>query len=206
MERFTDVTQQAGVRNGLYATSAAWADYDNDAGWTCSSPITLISPWTTRSSAAICVPTAAPTATRTPTPGSPTRSTTTRGTAAFKEVSRRSGIWDPGGKGLGVVWFDYDLDGDEDLYVANDATPNRLYRNDSNGRFTDVTCSPGSVCSEDGKPQSGMGVDAGDLDATAAGLFVTNLTHETNEFYRNLGGKGPFLHDTYPAGLARSVS
>src|SRR5437867_13172690 len=27
---FTDVTDQAGVKNGLYATSAAWADYDND--------------------------------------------------------------------------------------------------------------------------------------------------------------------------------
>jgi enediyne biosynthesis protein E4 len=47
-----------------------------------------------------------------------------------------------------------------------------------------------------------MGVAAGDLDGDGwQDLFVTNLTHETNEFYRNLGGKGPFSIDTYPAGL-----
>src|SRR5437867_3121397 len=124
------------------------------------------------------------------------------GSGRFKEVARASGIWDPDGKGLGVVWFDYNDDGNEDLYVANDATPNMLYRNDGNGRFTDVTLLAGVCCSEDGKPQSGMGVDAGDLDGDGwQDLFVTNLSNETNEFYRNLGGKGPFSVDTYPPGL-----
>jgi len=199
---FTDVTQQAGVKNGLYATSAAWADYDNDGrldlfvanyvDFTMDDQKFCGSLRSNRRS--YCHPDSYA--------GLPDALYHNEGNGAFKEVSRRSGIWDPGGKGLGVVWFDYDLDGDEDLYVANDATPNRLYRNDSNGRFTDVTLLAGVCCSEDGKPQSGMGVDAGDLDGDGwQDLFVTNLTHETNEFYRNLGGKGPFSIDTYPAGL-----
>jgi hypothetical protein len=124
------------------------------------------------------------------------------GKGRFRDVAKASGIWDPNGKGMGVVWFDYDADGDVDLYVANDATPNMLYRNEGNGRFTDVTLLAGVCCSEDGVPESGMGTDAGDADGDGwPDLFVTNLSNETNELYRNLGGKGPFSIDTYPAGL-----
>jgi hypothetical protein len=47
-----------------------------------------------------------------------------------------------------------------------------------------------------------MGVDAGDADGDGwPDLFVTNLSNETNQLYRNLGGKGLFSIDTYPAGL-----
>jgi len=73
------------------------------------------------------------------------------------DVARAAGVWDPNGKGLGAVWFDADNDGDLDLYVANDATANDFYRNDGNGRFTDRTFVAGVCCSEDGKPESGMG-------------------------------------------------
>ena len=58
--------------------------------------------------------------------------------------------------GSGAGWGDYDGDGDEDLYLVNFAGPflmdeaelkqrpgNRLYRNDGNGRFTDVTAEAG---------------------------------------------------------------
>jgi hypothetical protein len=199
---FTDVTQQAGVKNGLYATSAAWADYDHDGrldlfvanyvDFTMDDQIFCGNVRATRRS--YCHPDAYG--------GLPDALYHNERNGTFKEVSRASGIWDPDGKGLGVVWLDYDLDGDEDLYVVNDATPNMLYRNDGNGRFTDVTLLAGVCCSEDGKPQSGMGVAAGDLDGDGwQDIFVTNLSLETNEFYRNLGGKGPFSIDTYPAGL-----
>jgi len=199
---FTDVTESAGVKNGLYATGAAWADYDNDGrldlfvanyvDFTMDDQKFCGSVRANRRS--YCHPDAYG--------GLPDVLYHNEGNGRFKEVARASGIWDPDGKGLGVVWLDYDLDGDQDLYVANDATPNMLYRNNGNGRFTDVTALAGVCCSEDGKPQSGMGVDAGDLDGDGwQDLFVTNLSNETNEFYRNLGGKGPFSVDTYPAGL-----
>jgi len=199
---FTDVTQEAGVKDGLYATSAAWADYDNDGrldlfvanyvDFTMDDEKFCGNARTMRRS--YCHPDAYG--------GLPDVLYHNEGNGKFKEVARASGIWDPDGKGLGVVWFDYDADGDQDLYVANDATINTLYRNDGNGRFTDITLLAGVCCSEDGKPQSGMGTDAGDLDGDGwQDLFVTNLSNETNEFYRNLGGKGLFSIDTYPAGL-----
>jgi hypothetical protein len=43
------------------------------------------------------------------------------------------------GKGCGVSWGDYDGDGDEDLYVSNNSTANRLLRNNGGGDFTDVS-------------------------------------------------------------------
>ena len=199
---FTDVTADAGVRDGLYATSAAWADYDNDGrldlfvanyvDFTMDDEKFCGNVRARRRS--YCHPDAYG--------GLPDVLYHNEGNGKFKEVARASGIWDPDGKGLGVVWLDFDADGDEDLYVANDATVNTLYRNDGNGKFTDITLLAGVCCSEDGKPQSGMGTDAGDLDGDGwPDLFVTNLSNETNEYYRNLGGKGPFAIDTFPAGL-----
>ncbi|MBI4170053.1 MAG: CRTAC1 family protein [Acidobacteria bacterium] len=199
---FTDVTAQAGVANGLYALGAAWADYDNDGrldlyvanyvDFTMEDEKFCGNIKENRRS--YCHPDAYG--------GLPDALYHNEGNGTFKEVAKASGIWDPNGKGMGVVWFDYDADGDVDLYVANDATPNMLYRNEGNGRFTDVTLLAGVCCSEDGVPESGMGTDAGDADGDGwPDLFVTNLSNETNQLYRNLGGKGPFSIDTYPAGL-----
>ncbi len=199
---FTDVTDQAGVRNGLYAASAAWADYDNDGrldlfvatyvDFTMDDQKFCGNIRQNRRS--YCHPDAYG--------GLPDLLYHNEGNGRFKEVSKASGIWDPNGKGLGVVWFDYDNDGDLDLYVANDATPNTLYRNEGNGRFTDMTLLAGVCCSEDGRPESGMGTDAGDADGDGwLDLFVTNLSNETNELYHNLKGSGTFSMDTYRAGL-----
>ena len=199
---FTDVAGTAGVRNGLYATSAAWADYDNDGrldlfvanyvDFTMDDEKFCGNVKQNRRS--YCHPDTYG--------GLPDALFHNEGNGRFKEVARASGIYDPNGKGLGVVWLDLDADGDVDLYVANDATPNDLYRNEGNGRFTDITLLSGACCSEDGKPQSGMGTDAGDADGDGwPDLFVTNLTNEVNELYHNLRGTGTFSIDTYPAGL-----
>src|SRR4030095_12133069 len=47
----------------------------------------------------------------------------------FTQSAEALGIADPG-QGRGVVAFDYDLDGDPDLYIANNGQESRLYRND----------------------------------------------------------------------------
>jgi hypothetical protein len=199
---FTDVTAAAGVRNGLYAASAAFADYDLDGR-----PDLYVANYVDftmndqkycgdlkASRRSYCHPDAYE--------GLPDILYHNEGNGTFRDVTRAAGIGDPNGKTLGVVWFDFDRDGDDDLYTANDATPNMLYRNDGLGRFTDVTLVSGTCCSEDGKPQSGMGVDAADADGDGwQDLFVTNLSNEPNELYRNLGGKGPFATVTYGAGL-----
>ncbi|HXH28561.1 MAG TPA: CRTAC1 family protein, partial [Candidatus Polarisedimenticolia bacterium] len=199
---FTDVTARAGATNGLYAASASWADYDNDGrldlyvatyvDFTMDDQKYCGDIRTHRRS--YCHPDAYG--------GLPDALYHNEGNGRFKEVSRAAGMWDPNGKGLGAVWFDFDHDGDVDLYVANDATPNRLYRNDGNGHFTDLTLLSGTCCSEDGKPESGMGTDAGDADGDGwPDLIVTNLSNETNQLYQNLGGRGTFAIATYPSGL-----
>ncbi len=200
--KFTDVTESAGIANGLYAASAAWADYDNDGrldlyvanyvDFTMETEKYCGNLRQKRRS--YCHPDAYG--------GLPDVLYHNEGGGRFKEVAEASGIRNPNGKGLGVVWFDYDADGDVDLYVANDATPNMLYRNEGNGRFKDVTLLAGVCCNEDGKPESGMGTEAGDADGDGwLDLVVTNLSNETNQLYRNLQGKGPFTIDTFPSGL-----
>jgi hypothetical protein len=114
--------------------------------------------------------------------------------------------------GAGCVWFDYNNDGLPDLYVVSGkplgpeihpyplrqppATPphNHLYRNDGNGRFTDVT------------DQAGVGADLFSMAAIAADfdndgltdLLITGYGHIT--LYRNKGN-GTFEDVTAKAGL-----
>ena len=61
------------------------------------------------------------------------------GDGTFTDVSKQAGVSDPEGYyGLATAWGDFDNDGDPDLFVANDATPNYLYRNNGDGTFTNV--------------------------------------------------------------------
>ena len=66
-------------------------------------------------------------------------------------------------KSLGVLWFDMDGDGDLDLFVANDTTPNYLFENRGNGTFEDVSLVSGAAFGGEGVARAGMGVDAADL-------------------------------------------
>jgi hypothetical protein len=107
----------------------------------------------------------------------------------FRDVSRAAGLrTDPSGYGLGAVFADLDLDGDPDLYVANDSVPNFLYRNDG-GRLVEIGAPSGAAYNEEGRAQAGMGVDAGDYDGDGRfDLFVTNFSHDYSTLRRNEGG------------------
>ena len=102
--------------------------------------------------------------------------------------------------GLGAVFGDFDDDGDADLYVADDQTPNRLYRNNG-GQLIDIALPSGVAYDEDGRTEAGMGTDWGDYDGDGRlDLFVTNFADESNTLYRNLGGE-LFLDATMAAAL-----
>jgi hypothetical protein len=107
----------------------------------------------------------------------------------FTEVGAEVGVADPDGYfGLGVAWLDYDRDGFLDLFVANDATPNFLYRNLGNGRFEEAAFPLGVAVSEDGAEQGGMGVAVGDYrNDGVLDIYVTNFAEEYNAMYRNGG-------------------
>ena len=103
--------------------------------------------------------------------------------------------------GLGVVPADFDLDGDLDLFVANDETPNVLFRNEG-GRLADIGLEAGVAYNGDGELEASMGVDAGDCDGDGdLDLYVTNFYGETNTLYLNSGG-GTFIDATAERGLA----
>ena len=103
--------------------------------------------------------------------------------------------------GLGVLPGDFDGDGLVDLYVANDQTPNLLFRNRGDATFAESGLVSGVAYSGDGDEEAGMGVDSGDFDGDGdPDLYVTNFFRESNTLYRNEGG-GRFSDFTVQADL-----
>jgi len=107
--------------------------------------------------------------------------------------------------GSGAALFDYDEDGDLDIYFVNgsgieantivSAQPNRLYRNEGGWRFVDVTDAAG--VSDEGW---GFGCAVGDYDNDGhADLYVTNLG--ANTLFRNRGD-GTFEDVSQASGVA----
>ncbi len=105
----------------------------------------------------------------------------------FTDVSGKTGISKAMGKGLGVVCGDMDNDGDVDIFVANDTTPNLLYRNNQNGvELTEDALFAGVALSEEGRAYSGMGANLGDFDNDGhLDIVVTNFQDQTNSLYHN---------------------
>ena len=124
------------------------------------------------------------------------------GTGRFSDMTAQTGV-DRANRyyGLGVAPEDYDSDGDADVYVANDATPNVLFQNQGDGTLEDVALMSGVAYNADGNEEAGMGVDFGDYDNDGdQDLFVTNFFRESNTLYRNDGVRG-FTDHTVRAGL-----
>ena len=111
-----------------------------------------------------------------------------RGHVTFREVARAAGIEKTAvGHGLGAVLTDVDGDGRLDLYVANDADPNQLYRNipdrgsELGFRFDDVAK---RLRVDD--PNAGMGIAAADYSGDGqVDLFVTNSRHQLHAAFRS---------------------
>jgi hypothetical protein len=123
------------------------------------------------------------------------------GDGSFVDATQTAGL-QPDGKGLGVVSADVDLDGDVDIYVANDTVGNFLYRNDGSGVFEDISSTSGTAVSDRGTPDGSMGVDVGDFNGDGLpDIWVTNYERENSALYRNMG-HGLFRHVSQSAGIA----
>lgn len=109
------------------------------------------------------------------------------GRGGFVSAGPRHGLV-TGGKGLGVVAADVDLDGDTDIYVANDTTPNFLYRNRGDGTLLECGLVGGVAVGPTGEPEGSMGVDAGDANLDGLpDLWVANFENQSFGLYRGYG-------------------
>jgi hypothetical protein len=207
---FTDVTEFAGVATPGWTTSAVWFDYDNDGRldlFICSfvdySGVRKLECGNNQIGRNYyCVPRVF----------KPTTSFLyhNNGDGTFTEVSKGTAIAKALGKGLGVVATDINNDGWMDLFVANDTVQNFLFVNrgpGANGRWNwdEIALQAGVGFSESGRPRSGMGVDAVDLNGDGwQDLFVANVDHEMFSVYEN--NKDESFHDTAQAhGVARGT-
>jgi hypothetical protein len=186
---FTDVTARAGVQNsGLWASSAAWFDYDNDGKLDLI--IANYVDWSPERNfycgdrgpgmRSYCHPD--------DFHGQPPTLYHNNGDGSFTDVSKSSGVGLKGGNGLGVVTFDYDNDGWQDIFIANDHMPNFLFHNNRDGTFREVGYQAGVAVSADGQFEAGMGTDA--ADTTRSGrldLIVGHLDMQLARVYQNMG-------------------
>ncbi len=109
------------------------------------------------------------------------------GDGTFSDLTKAAGLLaETPRAGLGVVSGDFDEDGDQDFYIANDTVNNQLWVNSGKGTFTDDAVPLGVAVNGLGVAGAGMGLAAGDVDGDGlTDLFVTNYFNETNTLYRN---------------------
>lgn len=179
---FEDVTEKSNIKSdGKWATSAGFGDFDADGDLDLF-VVRYVnydknSPKTFRNRLLVY-----------PTPiafdAVPDQLWRNDGNGKFSEVSAQSGITDKTGKGLALAVGDIDLDGDLDVYVANDTSPNQLWLNDGKGFFKDVAPLAGNAYSEIGREEGSMGADFSDTDGNnLLDIVVTNFQDENASIY-----------------------
>jgi hypothetical protein len=201
--RFKDVTAASGLNNASFATSAAWLDYDKDGKldlfvanyvqWNQKNDIWCSLDGTTKS---YCTPESYK--------GTSSKLFHNLGNGRFEDVSKKAGVDDPTSKSLGVTVFDFDGDGWPDLFVSNDTQPNKLYRNNRNGTFSEVGMAAGVAYSEDGVARGAMGADAADYDGSGRpDLLVGNFSNQMIGLYHN-EGSGLFVDEAPASTVGRA--
>lgn len=201
---FAKATATAGVGNPLYGSSAAFADVDRDgdldlyvANYVAFTYDTHRPCLSLKKREIYCHPGQYG--------GVPDIFYLNNGDGTFEEATIGAGLKTPVDRAaLGVAFGDLDNDSWPDLYVANDAEANHLFRNLGNGTFEEVAFLAGTAYSGRGNPEAGMGVDLGDVDGDGLlDIVVTNFEFESNALYRNLGD-GVFVDGRFQFNLAES--
>jgi enediyne biosynthesis protein E4 len=198
---FTDATKRAGVADSGFPASAVWFDYDHDGRldlfvahyveWTESTDQFCTLDGTHKS---YCTPERYK--------GESARLYRNLGNGRFEDVTKKAGLYDPSSKLLGIALVDLDNDGWLSLFVSNDTQPNKLWKNNRNGTFTDQGFAAGIAYNDAGKARAGMGTDAADYDGSGRqSIAIGNFTNEGLALYQNQGGE-LFTDQGVAAGLA----
>ncbi len=201
--KFRDVTRESGMANNAFSASAVWFDYDRDGKLDLF--VTNYVQWTPKgdlwcsldgSSKSYCTPESYK--------GTSSRLYRNLGGGKFEDVTVRARLGVATSKSLGVAVLDFNNDGWPDLFVANDTEPNKLYRNNGNGTFTDTGLAAGVAYSEDGVARGAMGADAADYDGSGRDhLLVGNFSNQMLGLYHN-EGNGLFVDEAPRSSVGRS--
>ncbi len=201
--KFRDVTRTAGIANASFGTSAAWFDYDRDGKldlfvanyvqWSAKGDLWCSLDGATKS---YCTPESYK--------GTSSKLYHNLGNGRFEDVSQKAGIADPTSKSLGVAVIDYNSDGWPDLFVSNDTQPNKLYRNNRNGTFSEEGVAAGVAFGEDGVARGAMGVDSIDYDRSGRpALLIGNFSNQMLGLYHN-EGNGLFVDEAPSSAVGRA--
>lgn len=164
---FIDIAEAAGVADNKPGISAAFADYDHD-GWL---DLYVINYSTNMHSSVFY---------------------RNNGDRTFTDVTAATQTAVTG-RSLGVSFFDYDLDGDQDLYVVDEYTIDHLFRNERNGAFTEVSASAKLFKTD------GMGLDIADYDNDGDfDIYIGDYYHDP--LLRN-NGDGTFTNVATQSGI-----
>ncbi|MGB7171108.1 MAG: CRTAC1 family protein [Acidobacteriaceae bacterium] len=183
---FTDVTKKAGLWGPTdLSTSAAWVDTTKDgrldllvANYVQWSPATDLYCTMDGTDKSYCTPESYK--------GDSVRLWHNNGDGTFTDVTKKSGLYDPTSKSLGIAILDANQDGWPDIAISNDTQPNKLYINNRNGTFTEQGIPEGIAYSEDGVARAGMGIAAGDFDHSGyPSLVITNFSNQMIGLYHN---------------------
>ncbi len=185
---FADMTNQSGLDDPFWSSSAAWGDFNGDqhpdvyvahyVNWSFENhPECFAADGRTRD---VCSP----------------RQFEALDDSVFLSdnaggfLNRTDEFGLPrGGKGLAVLTADVDQDHDIDVYVSNDTDENFLLLNDAGKGFTDASQASGTSVSDRGTPDGSMSIDLGDYNLDGLGdLWVSNYERETFALYRNQTG------------------
>ncbi len=201
--KFTDVTDVAGVGHAGWGTSGAFFDYDNDGDLDLF--VTNYVEWSLAIEQ-VCYGLSGlpdycdPTNYNTPAKDLFYRND---GNGSFTDLTEEAGFHAAFGNGLGVVTADFDRDGCQDIFVANDTMLNQLWLNQGGERFVDEALLRGCAMDENGKAKAGMGVAIADMDDDGDEDFiVVNLLGQTDSVFVN--DRGIFRDATGAMGLGQA--
>jgi enediyne biosynthesis protein E4 len=181
---FTDVTEKAGIKVDGWSIASTWLDYDKDG---------CVDLFVGRYVKFDPKYRAFYAADNYPGPldyeGETNKLFHNNCNGTFTDVSEKSGLSAFAGRTMGVTAADFDGDGWDDIYVANDRTENFLFRNKHDGTFEEIANDTGTAFGQNGESTSSMGPVFADFEQRGVlDLWVTDGHY--NRYLRNAGKQG----------------